>query len=231
MLQLVIGTLMPSADLGMLRLLQLCSPSFPIGAFSYSQGLEYAVEAQWVQNGHDVFTWLQQQLWNSFARLDLPGYYLAYDALASGPDLGAQILPSLSRRIRAYRETKEALEEDLQMSRAMVRIFETLEVPLSGSLESEAPPILFARACHHWQVGRQRGALGFCFSWAENQVSAAVKLVPLGQSEGQTILSRIAEVIVEAAEAADGPIRGPVSFGAAIASARHERQYSRLFRS
>ena len=215
----------------LLRLMQLVSPALPVGAFAWSQGLEYAVEAGWVTDRQSCGSWIDGILDGSFGRTDLPAFFTTHRALLDGDD---EVPARQARQLTAYRETAEARLEDEQLGRAMARVLAGLGVPDVTPATREPQAVLLARACVHWQISAEAGALGYAMAWAEQQVTAAIKLVPLGQSEGQELLlalgPQITRVVQEAAELPEDEF-GSLCFGQAMAGCWHETQYTRLFRS
>lgn len=217
-----------------LRLWQLISPTLPVGAFAYSAGLEYALEAGWVRGETGAQAWVLGQLDGVASHLELPllrRFYVAWQA----DDAAA--IEYWSAFLQASRETSELLEEDRQLGMALARVLATLGVADAQAWQqAQAATLvnLFALAGARWGIPLPQLAAGFLWSWSENQVAAAVKLVPLGQSAGQRLLFEAARRIPAAVETglrlADDEI-GAGAFGAALASAAHETQYSRLFRS
>lgn len=216
-----------------LKLMYLVSPALPIGAYAYSQGLEYAVDSGWLKTQTEVGDWIEGLLKHSVGELDLPVLVRIYRAWQEN-DLPAVIY--WNNYLRANRETSEMLLEDEQLGQALRRLLVSLDVPRSESFAEE--PVcfvtLFALAGVEWQIELNKLLEGFCWSWLENQVAAATKLVPLGQTQAQKLLMQIMPVIPPVCESA--ALIGDDEIGVglpalAIASAMHERQYSRLFRS
>lgn len=221
------------ASSSLLRLMHLVSPALPIGAYAYSQGQEYAVDAQWLNSDKELAVWMRDILQGSFAHVDLPILARLQQAWACDD------LPSVkhwNHRLRAFRETRELLLEDEQLGLALKRLLISLGVE-RAEIDLEAPPsfaTLFALAGQHWQIETRELLQGFAWSWLENQVAAATKTVPLGQTQGQKILDALLDDIPAHCDYALALNDDELGFGMpglAVASSRHERQYSRLFRS
>lgn len=223
-----------STDEALLRLLQLASPALPVGAFAYSQGLEYAVHAGSVRDEAGAGDWILGLLAHSLSALDVPVLARLYSAWQADD-------PAAVRRwsdfLLASRESKELLAQERQMGAALARLLTDLDIPeaaASVAETSECFATMFALAAVRWRIPLEDALLGYLWSWCEGQVAAAVKLVPLGQTAGQRILSRAVAAIPKAAARglalADDDIGGSAP-GLAIAGSRHETQYSRLFRS
>ena len=217
-----------------MRLCQLVSPALPIGAFHFSQGLEYAVEAGWVRDEDGAAAWIGGVAAQAIATLDLPLLLRLHAAWSTGDAAAAR---RCSQRLLAARETAELRAEDRHMGRALARVLGELgfaeAAHWSGSADASFAA-LFALAAVRWNIPPQQAACGYLWAWCENQVLAAVKLVPLGQSAGQRLLDRLLQGIpalaAAAASIADEDI-GVATPMQGLASARHEGQYSRLFRS
>lgn len=231
---ITIKTAMNSSSSATLRLWQLISPALPIGAFAYSQGLEYAVEESWVNNEETAAQWITGLINNSLSALDVPILSRLNNAWMTN-DMEKVIY--WNNYLQASRESRELLMEDRQIGSALKQLLCDLELKQAKQWpESEQPSFatMFALAASHWRVSLNETCQGFLWSWSENQVAAAIKLIPLGQTAGQRILSRIIDEIPQAVERGlrltDDEI-GMAAHGLGIASALHETQYTRLFRS
>ena len=221
-------------DLALLRLLQLVSPGLPIGMYSYSQGLERAIDDGWVTTADEVHEWLEGLLEQGLTQIDLPVMIRLFDAWTLADN---EAVVRWSKILTACRETSELRAEDRQTGQALARLLVALELDDATAWlrKPEATfATLFSLAAVRWAVPKRQAAIGYLWSWLENQVLCAVKLVPLGQVAGQRLLiglaSRLPEQINRALLLADDEI-GSSAFGLALASSRHETQYSRLFRS
>ena len=221
-----------TTDHGLLRLLQLSSVSLPVGGYAFSQGMEYAIDKGWVTKQAQVADWTQLQLLQSLARVDLPVLRLAMTAWAQFDE--ARIV-ELNDLILACRETKELRLNDTAMGEALARLLRSLEIETPFlRLEDISFVVLFAIAATHWQVEFDSAALGFSWSWLENQIAAATKLVPLGQTQAQLLLGELQPTLSEAIALSKTIDEDDIGAGlpaVAIASCLHETQYSRLFRS
>jgi len=215
-----------------LRLFQLISPSLPVGAFTYSQGLELAVEQGWVDSQAAFEGWLDGQLMQSLATLELPLLDRMLDAIEA--ENSAELL-TLAQHLLAWRETKELRLEESQRGAALARLLPQLEIELDAE-QLQACKLTqlagIAIAAHQWQIERDKLFAGYLWSWLENAVMAGVKLIPLGQTQGQQTLKAMALRVEEAVASAKQVTEpGSVTPALAIASSRHETQYTRLFRS
>jgi urease accessory protein len=223
----------PAFDLTLLRLLQLVSPALPVGAYAYSQGMEQAVAAGWLHGWEDLEQWITGLLRHSLARMEVPFFKKLYEAWGrKEPDK----VNKLTHWYRAARGTSELLAEERHMGQALRRLLDQLEV-LPKELSKEVEPSFlayFTGAVREWQIPLTHGCEGLLWAWAENQVTAAIKLMPLGQTQGQRILMRTVPVISEAVASGlalpDEEI-GASAPGFMLASVLHETQHTRLFRS
>lgn len=223
-----------AADLPLLRLLHLVSPSLPIGSFTYSQGIEWAVEDGWIRTAEDLENWLENLLHTGMTYLDLPILQRLYTAVEQQDH---DMLQYWIGYLNASRETSELLQEEKNRGRALTDLLIALEIPQAAlwkPLLAQSQSAAFAVAAVHWQIPLQQAAYGYVWSWLENLVLAAVKIIPLGQTQGQKVLHRMTPLlpeIVHAALAISDEEIGASSPALAIASSRHETQYTRLFRS
>jgi urease accessory protein len=217
----------------LLRLCHLVSPALPVGAYAYSQGLEYAVHAGWVHDEATSLAWLLGLSRHALGTLDLPILLRLYHAW-SVTDIKA--VHRWNAQLVASRESSELRAEDLHLGRALARILAELGIEEASVWQQRACSYatLFARAAVQWKIPASDALNGYLWSWSENQVLAAVKLVPLGQSAGQRLLNAligtIPGIVAAATSLADEEI-GVGVVSQALASSLHENQYSRLFRS
>ena len=216
----------------LLRLLQLVSPTLPVGAFAYSQGLEFAVDSGWIKNADETEQWLVGLMQNNLAALDLPIALRIYQALKNQHD---QQLDYWNQYALASRETQELRLESIQLAKALLRLLNDMGEDTAVLQQQQCDwSAAFALAASRWEIAEQEMLLGYVWSWLENQLAAAIKLVPLGQTQGQILLQKIAmqipKVIAVAKEMKDDDI-GALAPAMVIASCQHETQYSRLFRS
>ena len=208
----------------LVRLLQLASPALPVGAYSYSQGLEAAVEAGVVKDAPSAKAWIADVMAFSIARMEAPALLLL---------MRGNGMEEINGRFLASRETAELRAETVQMGYSLNRLLPELGISALGFDEPSFPAV-FAHAARHWGIDPGEALAAYVWSWLENQVMAALKAVPLGQTDGQKILLELGggiPALVEKAAAAREEGLGNFAPGLAILSARHETQYSRLFRS
>lgn len=220
-----------------LTLAWLASPALPVGGFSYSEGLEPAVEAGHVNDEASACAWLLDQLHLGLARSDLP---VVGEALGAWRRDDAEAIGKLNAWIDTTRETRELRQQTQQMGRSLLEWLRnrTPEDPRLAQLAVLPPapawPIAFALAAEQAGATPREAGLAFAFGWAENMVQAALKAVPLGQNAGQRVLAALVDAIPAAVDAAlrlsEGQRQAFMPM-LAILSAQHEAQYSRLFRS
>ena len=228
----------PLAANALLQLMWLASPALPVGGFSYSEGLEAAVDAGTANDEAKARAWLLDQLHLSLARSDIAVVARAFKAWQRADH---DAIVELNTWVATTRETSELRRQSEQMGRSMVEWLKNRGEPVDARVAqlkalSPAPtwPVAFALAAAQTGAPQREALLAFAFGWAENMVQAALKAVPLGQSAGQRILAalveRIPAAVDEAAARMDSERQAHTPM-LAILSARHEVQYSRLFRS
>lgn len=207
------------------RLLQLASPALPVGAYTYSQGLEWAIEAGTVKDEATALVWIGDQLEWNLGRYEAP-------LLARMMAADDATLAELDAQYLASRETAELRAETLQMGHSLRKLIADLgEGGVSPRLTFAA---VWSSLAAKWNIAPADALTAWLWSWAENQTMAALKAVPLGQAAGQRILLEIGgriRAVVERALQLDEEQLSNFAPGFAIACARHETQYSRLFRS
>lgn len=221
----------------LLGLLRLSSPVLPVGAFSYSEGLESAVDEHWVHDEQSAQAWICDALELGMVRCDWPFEDRLMNAW-SQHDLHE--VAHLNQLHLATRETREIRMQSVQMGHAMLNwldnhpmIHSDLRAALDRSCTSWI--VAFTLAHHEFATPIPMVRLSHAFSWLENQVQAAMKSIPLGQQSGQRIVHAVGQFLIEKndryAQHSESP--KPISFspGLAILSSRHEHQYSRIFRS
>jgi len=217
-----------------LRLLQLCSPTLPVGAYAYSQGLEFAVSSKWVFDETSTSLWIQGLLENSLTYLDVPILSRLYDGWSSQDKNEVLFWNDF---LFASRDSKELQEEEQQLAQALSRLLVDLGIAEAGEWKKKPRACflsLFTLGAVRWEISLHNAVLGYLRMWAENQVLVAIKLVPIGQTSGQRILSSFTSIIpncVTKGLSLEDEEVGYTSPGQGIASALHETQYTRLFRS
>ncbi|WDZ96101.1 urease accessory UreF family protein [Herbaspirillum sp. WKF16] len=221
----------------LLHLLQLSSPSLPIGAYSYSQGLEAAIESGRVANEAAARAWIAHALQEVVARFEAPIFARLVDAFAARD---ADAVALWTERFVAARDTSEFRAETIQMGYSLGKLAADLKLGDPGLLailqaQPEVPlPTALAFAVVALQVPREAALLGMLFAWAENQVLACVKTVPLGQVAGQRMLLSLRAELEQAAAIAQSLPDEELSNwspGLSLLSMQHEVQYSRIYRS
>ncbi len=226
---------MPSLDqVALIRLFQLISPGLPTGAFSYSQGLEWAVAEGWVHDRASLGEWLSEVMPQGLGLVDIPIFGLMYRACRNG-DLGE--LDARCDLLLACRESREYLEEEGQRGRAMAVLL--VGLGMLGDVKwqkilSRSQLAGFAYAAQAWGIEPRLAATGYLFAWLENQVLTGVKIIPLGQTAGQQLLLELGgaiDAVTERGLALAEEEIGASAPALALASMLHEHQYTRLYRS
>ena len=221
------------------RALHLASPALPIGSFSYSQGLETAIDLGLVANEGDVYRWIADGLTEIICRCDAPVVAFIYRACQAHPSADSDSeIADWNSWFLASRESSELRRETEQMGWSLVQLARALDWLTPKNANSQFDPIAlptaFALSAAGLALSESTTLTAFCFTWLETQVAAAMKLVPLGQAAGHRVLSRcrtqVPIVVKTAAETTPENISSWAPL-LGILSARHESQYSRLFRS
>lgn len=222
----------------LLSLLHISSPALPIGAFAYSQGLEYTLDAGWCKKADDVEQWIASVLKQGLAGVDLPILKRLHNAWQmEDQQLGRETVNHWNDTLLAFRETKELYLEDVQVGDA----FKQWHLSQSKGhedklawLEQPSFVAMYALQGVLADIPAEECLLGFSWAWLENQIAAASKAMPMGQTDGQNIMRHLIPVIeqvVEKAMALEDEEIGSGLVGLAMSSSLHEHQYSRLFRS
>lgn len=218
-------------------LLRLASPQLPIGGYSYSQGLEMAVEQGLVADAESARSWIADQLLLNLARFEAPLLLTHCQAAAEGD---WPRLQQLAGEQRASRETRELRQESRQMGYSLEQLLSGLpeldEASRAFLNELDEPGLAvgWALAARAWQISPQDALAAWLWGWLENQLAVLMKTLPLGQQAAQRLTSELLPLLDQAQRHASQlkPEHwGSAAFGLALASMAHERQYSRLFRS
>ncbi|QIR40760.1 urease accessory protein UreF [Tolypothrix sp. PCC 7910] len=222
-------------DNSFLAILQLTSPALPVGAYSYSEGLETLVEQNTITNQQNLQDWLASQLSYGAIRIEAAVMLRAYKSAKIG-DLAA--LSDWNHWLSAARETAELRAASWQMGRSLMQLLGKLQPEILPMVNAVGNPsnyaIAFGIAAAHWQINIQAAVLGYLHSWASNLITAGVKLIPLGQTTGQQLLIDLQPLLnIAAVEilALEDDELACCTWGLSLASMQHETQYTRLFRS
>ncbi|MGG6238713.1 urease accessory protein UreF [Nodosilinea sp. AN01ver1] len=229
----------------LLRLLQLTSPALPVGAYSYSEGLETLVEQDTVTTAAALTRWLEQELAYGLVAIDAAAVGLVYQAATQAAWGRQEGLPTaapfalLNHQLSALRDSEESRQQSWAMGRALVRMATHLHPHLKPWFNAAGNPcnfaIAFALLATHWHIDPQQAVLGYLHSWAANLITSAVKLIPLGQTVGQQILLELYPALEAACDRALATQSLDElylsSWGTSLAAMQHETLYTRLFRS
>lgn len=226
---------MPINSIHVLSLLQLASPALPVGAYSYSEGLETLVENGMIANELSLKHWLEQELRYGAIRLEAAVMIRAHQSAMLGDIEG---LGYWNSWLSAARETEELRQQSCQMGRSLMRLLLELQPQLASVIDAVGTPCNFAIAfgitAAHWKIDLSNALLGYLHSWATNLITAGIKLIPLGQTAGQQLLLELQVNLSCATEeilALEDDNLNSCGWGLALASMAHETQYTRLFRS
>ncbi len=230
-------------DVSLLSLLQLASPALPVGAYSYSDGLETLVETGVVHDQKSLWQWLVQELRYGAIRLEAAVMIRARQSAITGD---VKALGEWNAWLTAAKETAELRSQSWQMGNSLIRLILELSPPskvqgiqsLQDLVSAAGTPCNYAIAvgiaAAYWQIDLTAAVLGYFHSWASNLIGAGVKLIPLGQTVGQQILLEISADIIRCTQevlALEDEQLCSCGWGLALSSMVHETQYTRLFRS
>ena len=246
-------------SLALSRLLQLTSPALPVGAYSYSDGIEYLCHRGTIANAQNLIHWLRGELQTGFIKTETA---IALVAAQAWSDNDLSNIIYWNNWLSATRETEEIRLASWQMGQSLIKLWEQLESADAGrqaqimQLLPMAKDNAQGQGCNYaiafglvaasFAIAPEQIAIGYIHSWVANLISAAVRSVPLGQTVGQQVNFSLGNDVMRSAEAAlllsanltkkqDYPHHQPqlewCGWGVSIASANHEVQYSRLFRS
>lgn len=212
-------------DPGLLTLAQWLSPAFPIGGFAFSHGLETAIKDSWIHDADSLQDWLRSLLEDGSGRADAIWLVLAMGAVDEAA------VTHLDAEARAFQPSRERLRESLLQGDAFARLVRPvwrLDIPATTL------PIAVGRAAGLRGLGPQETAALYLQGFVSNLVSAAVRLVPLGQTEGQAVIAALAPLCLKVASEAVGATADDIfsnCFLSDVAAMRHETQEPRLFQS
>mgnify|MGYP006268676279 CR=1 FL=1 len=219
----------------LLYLLQLASPALPIGAYSYSEGLETLVIDQIIIDKNTLENWIKTNLNSGYIRIETALMLRAYKAVQLGE---LNTLIKWNHWATAARESEELRQQSAQMGNSLIKLLLDLKLPLQEIATAMGKPcnypIAFGIAAAHWEIDSQAAILGYLQSWATNLITAGVKLIPLGQTTGQKILLELQSTLINTSQdilALEDDDLSSCSWGLSLASMKHETLYSRLFRS
>lgn len=219
----------------LLHLLQLASPALPVGAYSYSEGIETLVDHGAIANESSLKHWLEAELKYGAIRIEAAVMIRAYQATLSGDVTGNSYW---NHWLSAARETEELRQQSWQMGRSLMRLMLEIQPQLANIINAVGSPcnfaIAFGIAAAHWKIDLSDALLGYLHSWATNLITAGIKLIPLGQTAGQQMLLKLHTNLINASEeilALEDDELSSCGWGLSLASMAHETQYTRLFRS
>jgi len=219
------------------RLMAWMSPAYPVGAFSYSSGIEWAVEAGDIKDAETLREWLSVMLAEGSGLCDGAFFVHAYRAIAANDDRAVRAVAELAA---AFVPSQERFLETTAQGGAFLEVtgaawpcaaFARLAVAWDGPV---ALPVAVGTACAGHGIACESALHAFLHALLANWISAGIRLIPLGQTDGQRVLAALEPVVAAAAERALAtPLDevGSCAFRADLAGMRHETQYTRLFRS
>lgn len=250
-----------SDSLQLLRLLQITSPALPVGAYSYSEGIEYLCSNGTIQTESDLFDWLKRELSFGFVTNEAAIALRAHQSVLNG---NLESLKYWNNWFSATRETEEIRLASWQMGQSLIKLWCQLpeDITLSKNRQKIADflpqakensqsnsqsnsqgnsimqgcnyAIAFGIVAASLEIDARNTVVGYIYSWLSNLVSAAVRSVPFGQTSGQKIIFRLSSNILVSSQFALQRVDSELEWcgwGTSLACANHETQYSRLFRS
>jgi urease accessory protein len=227
----------PADAAALYRLMAWLSPAYPVGAFSYSSGIEWAVESGDIKDAETLRAWLAVMIGEGSGFCDAVFFVHAHRAIAADDDtslravaeLAAALVPSRERLLETTTQGRAFL--DATRAAWPCEALARLDAAWKGAV---ALPIAVGITCAGHDIGCEAALHAFLHALAANWISAGVRLVPLGQTDGQRVLAALEPVVAATAtRALETPLDevGSSALRADLASMRHETQYTRLFRS
>lgn len=219
----------------LLYLLQIASSTLPIGAYSYSEGLEWLVETNQVNSSDSLKNWINQELVYGTIRVESAVMLRIIQGFDSK---NYQDLKYWNDWLTAARETEELRQQSWQMGRSLAKLLIDLQPEMKDWIEVAGTPcnyaIAFGIAVAYWRIDTNSAILGYLYSWVTNLITAGVKLIPLGQTSGQKLLLSLHPNLIKTSQEIlileDDNLHS-CSWGLSFSSMNHETQYTRLFRS
>ncbi|WP_017295169.1 urease accessory protein UreF [Geminocystis herdmanii] len=222
----------------LLLLLQLCNSSLPLGAYSYSEGLETLVEKKLIIDSQGLKHWLLNELKYGSIRVESAMIVRSYHSYQAKK---IEDLLYWNNWFSASRETAELRQQSWQMGKSLLRLINSfepdnlfLQTVINNLKSSGHYSIVFGVITAHWQIEIENVLLGYLHNWVNNLVNVGVKLIPLGQTEGQKLLlnfnKEITQQLTKILSLKDDELSS-CSWGLSLASIQHQQLYSRLFRS
>ena len=221
-----------------LGLLQLVSPALPVGAFSYSEGLEWLVQTEKILNEEEIFNWIRAELLRGQIRIEAAAQTPIRDELKRWQESKSPnskiIISEWNSWLLALRDASTMRSQHCQMGQSLIKLLTELGQPLPDKSKKFCWPIAWAWASHVWNLSKIEGTEGYLYSWVANQLSAAVRLIPLGPNKAQALQSNLLPLISEQAQLVLNKDPREIwtgDVGATFAQLSHHELYSRLFRS
>jgi urease accessory protein len=215
--------------------MQLASPALPVGAYSYSEGLETLVEDGTIVHPQTLKLWLEDSLRYGAVRLEAAVMLRAYRSAKIG-DVAE--LSRWNQWLSASRETEELRNSSWQMGRSLIQLLTKLQPQIATLADGLGNPcnyaVAFGMAAAHWEININFALLAYLHSWASNIITAGIKLIPLGQTAGQQLLFELQTLLsctVNEILTLEDDELNCCTWGLSLASMKHEILYTRLFRS
>ena len=221
-----------------LQMLQLASPSLPVGAFSYSEGLEWLVQKGKIKDDLTMFSWLESELLRGQIRVEAAALIPITKELelwsSKNMTIAKDAVIDWNDWLLALRDATTIRLQQLQMGRSLLQLLAELDYPLPDNSKDFALPIAWAWAGISWELSKSEVVQSYIYSWTANQLSASIRLVPIGPTKAQALQSKLLPLINKQSKLVqkENPHQmwtGDV--GATMAQLSHTELYSRLFRS
>ncbi len=219
-------------------ILQLVSPALPVGAFSYSEGLEFLTQATKLSNEEEIYCWLKDELLRGQLRIEAASLSPIMDCLkiwkANKASSAKQNIEEWDSWLIALRDSVEIRSQQRQMGRSLLQLLSELNYPLPDKSKDFSWPIAWSWASLSWELPKFEVIQGYLFSWIANQLSACLRLLPLGPNKAQKIQLKLLPIISSQAKLLQ--MKDPHEIwsgdiGATMAQQSHSQLYSKLFRS
>ena len=219
-------------------MLQLVSPALPVGSFSYSEGLEWLIQTGKISNEYAMLDWLEAELLRGQLRIEAAALTPTKEALknwkASKSQQEKHIVNDWNNWLLALRDAKTVRSQQIQMGKSLMQLLHDLGYPSPDQSKDFCWPVAWAWAGLEWRLTTLEVIEGYLYSWVANQLSAAVRLVPIGPTKAQSLQCRLLPLITKQAELLQNENPRQLwtgDVGATFAQLSHAELYSRLFRS
>ncbi len=221
-----------------LEILQLVSPALPVGAFSYSEGFEFLAQTNKISNESHIFNWLEAELLRGKLRVEAASLSPLMDCLNEWQREKNQksklIVFQWDQWLMASKDSLEIRTQQKQMGKSLLQLLSDLDHPLPGKEKNLSWPVAWAWAGVSWSLPKYEVIQGYLYGWISNQISASLRLLPLGPNKVQGVQHKLLPLITKQSEILLNQDPRKIwtgDIGAIMAQQSHAELYSRLFRS